>query len=594
MASTCVHRDVSNEDEREGQAALLTRSMACAMLFLTVLPSILPAYFGLAQLVPIVLFVSAIPMLLIGILVRTGNGRLTAVLALGYAAAGIATLAFLTGDLASPFLAWTVVLPIEAYLLGKNRRSLFAGLFAMLAVFVSVGVAQGLFPYGGQSGGAAGWALVVAVLALYGVFVVGGRQERESTRAERHKPGMDGILDRLPGLVTFHDDKDGMQSIHGSDAAQLLKHVGDISGDGFVDHIHVSDRLHFLQGVDRQRTGGDTVSLIVRLRSQAGDVDIEQFRRWSIQLAALHGDDSRFDGFLAQSRDITPEIELRRSCVRKVSEAEAANEAKALFLAAVSHDLRTPLNAILGFSDILTSEYCSRPLDESQAEYVGLIRQSGQHLLVVINSMLDLSKIDAGRYDLNLEPFDIREAFCDREAMLSQQARDKNIVLTTRVVKGHVHLTACRRAVQQVLINLMANAIKLTDEGGVVTVDGSDLDGYTRISVSETGIGMCDEDLQKIGSPFVQVQAHNAQQYKGTGLGLSLVKGLVQLHHGRFSIDGSPGVGTTVTVDLPNGGPSKDADRPAMQPMSQNEFPPCLAAVSEKSTEDVNEQAQSV
>ena len=112
--------------------------------------------------------------------------------------------------------------------------------------------------------------------------------------------------------------------------------------------------------------------------------------------------------------------------MRKVVEAEAANEAKTRFLAAVSHELRTPLNAILGFSDILTSEYCSQPLDDSQAEYVGLIRQSGQHLLAVINSMLDLSKIDAGRYELNLEPFDMREAFRDCEAMLSQQAKDKN------------------------------------------------------------------------------------------------------------------------------------------------------------------------
>ncbi len=591
VASTWVHRDVSDEDERQGQAALLARLMVCAMLFMTVLPSILLSYFGFAQLVPIVLVVSAVPMLLIGVLAQTGNGRLTAVLALGCAAAGIAALAFLTGGLASPFLAWTVVLPTEAYLLGRNRKSVISGVVAMLAVFAGVAFAEGLVPQDMQSVGPAGPALVVALLALYGIFVVGGRQERDSALAERHKPRVDGILDRLPGLVTFHDDKAELQSVHGSDAAQLLKHVGNLSGSGFVDHIHVSDRLHFLQGVDRLRTGGDTVSIIVRLRSQADNADTEQFRHWSIQLAALRGEDSRFDGFLAQSRDITAEIELRRSYVRKVGEAEAANEAKTRFLAAVSHELRTPLNAILGFSDILTSEFCSRPLDESQAEYVGLIRQSGQHLLAVINSMLDLSKIDAGRYELNLEPFDIREAFRDCEAMLSQQARDKNIVLTTRVAKGHEQVTACRRAVQQILINLMANAIKFTDEGGVVTVDGSDHDGFTRISVSDTGIGMSEEDLQKVGAPFVQVQAHNARQYEGTGLGLSLVKGLVQLHHGRFSIDSSPGIGTTVTVDLPHEGPGEEADRPIASPTVQSEFPPRLA-VSGNSTEDANDQAK--
>ena len=592
VASTWVHRDINDEDEREGQTALLARLLICAMLFMTVLPCILLAYFGLAQMVPIVLVVSAVSMLLIAILARTGNGELTSVLALGNAAAGIAALAFVTGGLASPFLAWTIVLPAEAYLLGRSRRSAMTGLVAMFTVFAGVAVAEGLASQAVPTIAPVGPALVVAVLAIYGVFVVGGRRERETALPEGRMPRVDGILDRLPGLVTFHDDKAELRSIHGSDAAQLLKHVGNLAGNGFVDHIHVSDRLHFLQGVDRLRTGGDTVSLVVRLRSQADDAEAEQFRHWSIQLAVFRGNDGRFDGFLAQSLDITPEIELRRSYVRKMVGAEVANEAKTRFLAAVSHELRTPLNAILGFSDILTSEYCSRPLDDSQAEYVGLIRQSGQHLLAVINSMLDLSKIDAGRYELNLEPFDIRDAFRDCGAMLSQQARDKNIVLTTRVAKGHEQLTACRRAVQQILINLMANAIKFTDEGGVVTVDASDVDGNTCIAVSDTGIGMSEEDLQKVGAPFVQVQAHNARQYEGTGLGLSLVKRLVQLHHGRFSIDSSPGVGTTVTVDLSNAGPSEETSDLTAQTTDHNEFPPRLAAVAENSTEEVNDQAQ--
>lgn len=592
VASTWVNRDVRDEDERTGQAELLARLLVAAMLFLTVLPSMLLSYFGLAQLVPIVLVVSAIPMLLIGILARTGYGRLTAGLALGSASIAIAALAFFTGGLASPFLAWTVILPTEAFLLGRNRKSVVTGLAAMLAVFAAVAIAEGLAPRDVLPAGPAGPALVVALLALYGMFVLGGRQERETPTSDPHTSQANGMLDRLPGLVTFHDEKADLKCIHGSDAAQLLKYVGDLSGGSFVDHIHVSDRLQFLQGVDRLRTGAETVSLIVRLRSQAGDADADQFRHWSTQLAALRDEDGRFDGFIAQSRDITSEIELRRSYVRKVVEAEAANEAKTRFLAAVSHELRTPLNAILGFSDILTSEYCSQPLDDSQAEYVGLIRQSGQHLLAVINSMLDLSKIDAGRYELNLEPFDMRDAFRDCEAMLRQQAKDKNIVLTTRVAKGHEELTACRRAVQQILINLIANAIKFTDEGGVVTVDGSDLDGYTRISVSDTGIGMSEEDLKKVGAPFVQVQAHNARQYEGTGLGLSLVKGLVALHHGRFSIESSPGVGTTVTVDLPNEGPDEESEQPIAGSQDQDAFPPRLATVADNSTEEVNGQAQ--
>lgn len=598
VVSTWVHRDIRDEAERTQHSALMIHLMAIAALAVLILPLSLLFHLSPQQLIPSVLIVSAVALFLVGFLAQTGRWLQTALLSLFGAAAGIAGMIVLTGGMASPFLVWGLILPIEAAYLGRTRRALLLGVSALATCFCFVAVGQAIWPQPGAAmGGSQIYDSLVSVAGLmcYGAIMARGflNPQRVFSHPERaDESGVSSMLNRLPGLVTFHDNKSVVCAVHGSDAKQLMKYVGEFTGSGFAEHIHVSDRIEFLQAIDQLRTGQETRSLIVRMRSRLGEAVEDQFRHWSIQLVALRDRENRFTGFIAQSRDITAEIELRRSYVRKVGEAEAANEAKTRFLAAVSHELRTPLNAILGFSDILTSGICGKALDEKQSEYVGLIRQSGEHLLAVINSMLDLSKIDAGRYELNLEPFDIREAIHNCEAMLGQQARDNKIVLTTRVAKGHVQLTACRRAVQQVLINLMANAIKFTDENGVVTVDAIDQDGFTRITVSDTGIGMNNEDLEKIGSPFVQIQADHARQYEGTGLGLSLVKGLIDLHEGRFAVESSPGVGTTVTVDLPLSGPREVGEGSQSHAEPQMEFPPRLASVTRSDTEDVHDQAK--
>ena len=593
--SAWVHRDIREEAERAEHTTMMLHLLGAAALMSLVLPIILVSFFTLQVAIPISLVSAALSLFLAGILAQTGKLKFTAAATLVVSAFAIASLALATGGLASPFLFWSMIIPIEAVLIGKSRRSLAFGVLAMGAVLVGVALAQSwwILPITlDEPGQISGSAVSIGGLLAYGLLVGAPFFQRRSTAIpvpERASPQGQSVLDRLPGVVTIHDENSRVRATHGSDVRQQLKLVGDINAGGFLDHVHVSDRIEFLRSVDQLRTGYETQSLIVRMRS-LGASEQDQFRHWSIHLAAIRDGEGTFDGFIAQSRDVTAEMELRRSYVRKVGEAEAANEAKTRFLAAVSHELRTPLNAILGFSDILTSELVGPALDENQAEYVTLIRQSGQHLLEVINSMLDLSKIDAGRYELNLEPFDVREAIRSCEAMLRQQANENQVVLTTRVAKGHVELTACRRAVQQILINLIANAIKFTDENGVVSVDVADGQGFTSISVSDTGIGICEADLEKIGSPFVQLQSDNARQYEGTGLGLSLVKGLVELHSGRFRIESTPGVGTTVTIDLPIAGPEQSGDDAEPQIPANAVFPPRLAPMEE--TEESHAQAK--
>jgi len=278
-------------------------------------------------------------------------------------------------------------------------------------------------------------------------------------------------------------------------------------------------------------------------------------------MTAVRDAHGELTGVVGQLRDVSDEQNLRHEAASKAAEAETANDAKSRFLAAVSHELRTPLNAVLGFSDILIGEYFGQLANDRQREYVQLIRQSGAHLLSVVNTMLDMSKIESGRYELIMEPFAIADSVRACEEMLGLQAREKGVTLTSRIQRGLGEITADQRALQQVLINLVGNAVKFTDAGGVVTMDAAVIGPDLVLTVSDTGIGIPVDRLASLGQPFVQVQNDYTRRYEGTGLGLSLVKGLVALHGGVFAISSRPGEGTVITITVPadgSGAPSAD------------------------------------
>ena len=250
-------------------------------------------------------------------------------------------------------------------------------------------------------------------------------------------------------------------------------------------------------------------------------------------------------------RDGRDKAELREALAQAAEAVDASEIAKGRFLATVSHELRTPLNAIIGFSDLLLHRDISGDLAPKQAEQVGLIRDAGNHLLSVVNAILDVSRIESGSYRIAVEPFELEPAVELCCAMLEPQAAERGVTLAAKLPYGLGQVLGDRRAVQQILINLLSNAIKFTPSGGRVTVSAACGDGTVRILVNDTGIGIGDEDLARLGQPFVQVHNDYTRQFQGTGLGLSLVKGLVKLHGGSMSIESAPGLGTTVTVGLP-------------------------------------------
>ncbi|MBL0371007.1 two-component sensor histidine kinase [Rhizobium sp. KVB221] len=408
-----------------------------------------------------------------------------------------------------------------------------------------------------------------AILAVSVVGCVAARDllpRRQAAAVRQVSAPITDPLDQLPGLITRHDAAGGVISAHGADRRTFGFAATHADGTAFIDQIHLGGRIAWLSAIDELRQGArrTTTDLLFAVRSIDGG-----YRPVRIEMSADYAADGSFAGFLAQTRDRSEESALKGEANAWNLQARAANDAKTRFLAAVSHELRTPLNAILGFSDILKGEYFGRLENDRQREYVDLINQSGHHLLAVVNTMLDMSKIEAGRYDLVKEPFQIADAIRTVDEMLGLQARTKGVVLTARVARGLEEVVADRRAVQQVLINLAGNAIKFTAEGGVVAIDAVAEGRLLKIAVSDTGIGIPADRLASIGQPFMQVQNDYTRRYDGTGLGLALVKGLVALHGGTFAIESEEGAGTVITVTLPLDGQDDNGGETV-------EFPPRL------------------
>ncbi len=424
-----------------------------------------------------------------------------------------------------------------------------------------------------------GFALVLSLFLLASVvaFAVARAPGRPGEVADA--PAADGFsADACPGLLLRLDAKGLVRAAGGRDREVFFSFLRDPIDRPFVEHVHVSDRLGFVEALADLRAGVDAVAIDLRLDRPMFGLEQSQFMNVRMDMTAVRGADGALCAVHAQILDIAGEMRIRDEARRMAGEAADAHETKSRFLAAVSHELRTPLNAILGFSDILAGEYFGKLENDRQREYVGLIHQSGAHLLSVVNAMLDMSKIEAGRYELTLEPFAIAETISHCENMLSLQAKTRGVTLTSRLGRSLGEVVADERAVRQVLINLVGNAIKFTEAGGAVTIDAGVEGGELKIVVSDTGIGIAPEKLSLIGKPFTQIHGELNRRYEGSGLGLSLVKGLTALHGGRFEMTSRPGEGTVVTVTLPADGSGIIAAADAAGADNRVDFPPRLKA----------------
>ncbi len=217
----------------------------------------------------------------------------------------------------------------------------------------------------------------------------------------------------------------------------------------------------------------------------------------------------------------------------------------------MSHELRTPLNAIIGFSEILGNAELAPDDPAKQREYAAIIHQSGQHLISVVNSILDLSKIQAGAFELQPAPFALRpliDCCCD---MIQLRALERGIAIARGCPDGLDEVIGDRRAFKQILINLLSNAVKFTPADGAVSIRAEVEGKWLMLVVADSGVGIHAQDLARIGSPFFQAKGSLDRPYEGTGLGLSIVRGLVGLHGGSIAVASEPDQGTCVLVRLP-------------------------------------------
>jgi signal transduction histidine kinase len=254
--------------------------------------------------------------------------------------------------------------------------------------------------------------------------------------------------------------------------------------------------------------------------------------------------------FATQSALAIQNARLFREIEDKSRQVEAASHHKSEFLANMSHELRTPLNAIIGFSEVL-GEKMFGELNEKQNEYVDDIHSSGHHLLSLINEILDLSKIEAGRMELELAKFDLPLAVENAITLVRERATRHGVSLNREVDKRLGDFIGDERKIKQILLNLLSNAVKFTSEGGRIGIKAISVDGSVEISVSDTGIGIAPKDQEKIFEEFRQVGTGYAQKGEGTGLGLTLAKKFVEMHGGKIWVKSELGKGSTFTFTLP-------------------------------------------
>ena len=506
------------------------------------------------------------PILLSWFLSRTGRydgAHLLSSLAL---AGLVMTVAVTTGGIESFAAIWLVVVPLEAALSASRRVVAFASALALscTALLIAFGhldllpppeanaISRGVFMAFGVASAtlyAAGLAFTAESLARTSVSLLYVEEDRYRLLA-RH----------MSDVISRHRRDGAVQFISPAAEAMLGAPVSRLLGHGLFDRVHVADRPAYLTALSDAARGGEAGSVEFRLRREvprgargpAAQVDFiwVEMRCRPMEQASDKAEAGEAE-VVAVMRDVTDRKLQEQALDLARTAAEQADASKTRFLATMSHELRTPLNAIIGFSEMIVQEDVLMIDAARRKEYAQLINDSGQHLLCVVNGILDMSKMESGNFEISPEPFAPRTAMLNCCNLLALKARESGIDLVTRAPEDLPVMTGDPRAFKQIVLNLVANAIKFTERGGTVKVSAAVEGSRLVLRVSDNGVGIAADDLKRIGDPFFQAGKTYQRRHEGTGLGLSIVKSLVGLHAGEMTVQSKLDEGTIVTVALP-------------------------------------------
>jgi cell cycle sensor histidine kinase DivJ len=501
------------------------------------------------------------PILLSYFLSRTGRYESAQMLSSMALAGLVMTIAIPTGGIVSFAAVWVVVIPFEAALSASRRLVTFATMLAAICIAALIGVTySGLVPAVTVSPLAQGVFTAFAIVSatVYSACLAFSAESLTRTGVAllyQEEDRYDLLARNMSDVISRHNRNGAVQFISPAAEALLGTQPGMLLGHGLFDRVHVADRPAYLTALSDAARGQDEFSVEFRLRRDCGRS--ERSRPAAVEFIWVEMRCRTLDAaapdseVVAVMRDVTDRKMQEQALEAARAETARADAAKSRFLATMSHELRTPLNAIIGFSEMIVQEDVLRIEAAKRREYAQLINDSGQHLLSVVNGILDMSKMEAGNFEISPEPFAPRPALVNCCNLLALKARENGIDLVTRAPERLPEINGDPRAFRQIVINLVSNAIKFTERGGTVTVS-ADIEGARlMLRVADNGVGIDADDLKRIGDPFFQAGKTYQRRHEGTGLGLSIVKSLVELHGGDMTVQSRIDEGTTITIALP-------------------------------------------
>jgi cell cycle sensor histidine kinase DivJ len=444
----------------------------------------------------------------------------------------------MTGGASGPLAAWCLT-PLAAAAAFRKPDLLPLGAAGALTAAAVTALSSALLPLPAPPAAAAVWlslaALCGVALALgVAMVVLHAEATRERRARDDVETGLLEVLDNQPQMLL--DLYPGGRILEAFGQPPPGWRTRDLIDRNLGDFVQADDRPKVEEALQRAVSEGSSAIAFRPAHDAEGWWELSLRRMSSIRIVGAVR-----DGRAQRAREA--ELEAAR-----VS-AEQQNAGKSRFLANMSHELRTPLNAIMGFSDIMRQRLFG-PISDRYADYADLIHESGAHLLELINDVLDMSKIEADRFELARESFDAREAIAAALRLMRGQADRAGVSLRGVLPPEPMPANADRRAVKQIAINLLSNALKFTPRGGAVTLTLQAAGETLELVVADTGVGIAPDDLERLGRPFEQA-GDASQKAAGSGLGLSLVRAFAQLHGGEMCIESVLGDGATVIVRMP-------------------------------------------